>query len=88
MILIHPPRSYPQMKGVAKRYGTRWCHLGSTDPDDLEPLHQLAQRLGIARRHFQNEKRPHYDVRASQFERAIELGAVEVDIREFTRRTR
>lgn len=38
-----------------------WFHM-TTDQDDLSELHAMAQKIGIARRHFQNKAHfPHYD---------------------------
>jgi len=79
VVVIHPPVRYPRMGGVARRYGDRWCHMAAAPGHEAE-LHELAARLGIARRHFQSTARvPHYDVRGSQFARAVELGARPVD---------
>ena len=50
--------------------------------DTLEELHTMAQAIGIARRHFQDKPgKPHYDVCQQNKQKAIELGAIEVDDR-------
>lgn len=47
--------------------------------DDVDDLFDMADRLGLARRHFQNGSFPHFDVSAGYRERALRLGAVPVD---------
>jgi hypothetical protein len=47
--------------------------------DTLNELHDMADKLGIARRYFQDKKgRPHYDICKSSKSKAITLGAKEV----------
>ena len=54
----------------------RWAHLMA---DTLEELHEMAARLGIPRRAFQNKTSgAHYDVPSDLRERAIGLGAVAI----------
>jgi len=51
--------------------------------DTLEELHQMAQSVGVAKRHFQNkEGKPHYDICKQNKLKAIELGAIEVNDRQ------
>ena len=50
--------------------------------DTIPELHAMADRLGLHRRWFQNEKTPHYDVCQETRERALALGAIEIDRRE------
>lgn len=59
----------------------RWAHLVSDD--SLDELHEFAERLGIRRFSFQGD---HYDVPALVRERAIALGAEDVDSRVLLRR--
>lgn len=55
----------------------QWCHM-MTD-GDLSELHEFAKRIGLKRSWFQNKLRlPHYDLRPSMRERAIQAGAIEV----------
>ena len=56
------------------------CHMMSKD---LEALHAMADRIGIARKWFQNKKgrTPHYDICKSKRALALVFGAVEVDRR-------
>lgn len=59
--------------------GRRWCHLFS---EDLDALHDFAQRIGMQRRWFQKPPKaswPHYDITASKRRIALDLGAVEAD---------
>ena len=57
------------------------CHMIA---DTLNELHDMAEAIGIHRRHFQNKNRhhPHYDICRSKRELAIKLGAIELDCRE------
>jgi len=56
--------------------GRRWAHLMA---DTLDELHQMAERLEIPRRAFQNKTSgAHYDVPSELRERAIELGATAI----------
>lgn len=51
--------------------------------DSLDELHKMAQAIGLAKRHFQDKKgKPHYDICKHNKQKAIELGAIEVDDRE------
>jgi len=51
--------------------------------DTIEELHQMAQEVGVAKRHFQNKQgKPHYDICKQNKLKAIELGAIEVNDRE------
>lgn len=67
-------------------FGYRWWFHMTTDQDDLTELHTMAQKIGIARRHFQAKPHfPHYDGTGRTYElaeqrrqNAIALGAQEV----------
>ena len=61
--------------------GNYWCHL-VTDTD-LSELHEFAEQLGCRRVGFQGD---HYDIDVETRERAIELGATELDSRDLVRR--
>lgn len=50
--------------------------------DTAEELHAMADRIGVARRHFQGD---HYDVCMEKRAIAISLGAVAVTMRELAR---
>lgn len=55
----------------------KMAHLLSTD---LEELHQMADKIGVARKWFQSKaSTPHYDICLSKRKLALELGAVEAD---------
>ena len=57
-------------------------HMASPD---VEELHQMADKIGIARKWFQDNKNhvnPHYDVCKSKKMLAIRYGAIEVNDRE------
>ncbi len=54
--------------------------------DSLDELHEMADQLGINRKHFQDKpKRPHYDVCKSNKKKAIKLGAKEVSDKEIVK---
>lgn len=56
------------------------CHMVA---DTLEELHEMADRIGVARRWFQGDASwPHYDIALSKRKLAVEFGAVEVTRRE------
>lgn len=52
--------------------------------DSIEELHEMATKLGIDNKHFQNKPgKPHYDICKSKKELAIsQFGAIEVNDRE------
>ena len=52
------------------------CHMMA---DSLEELHQMADKIGINRKWFQNKPRfPHYDIAKSKRVLAVQHGAIEV----------
>lgn len=59
---------------------------------DLEELHQMADKIGIKRKWFQNKNEgtiyhdPHYDICKSKKELAIKHGAIEIDDRELIKK--
>lgn len=64
------------------RYGRMvMCHMIADTPEEL---HAMADRIGVARRWFQDPKTmnvsfPHYDIAKSKRELAVEAGAIECD---------
>jgi len=58
------------------------CHLlpANQGAAALEELHAFAAKLGMKRQWFQNKRWPHYDLVASRRARAVQLGAVEIDV--------
>lgn len=50
--------------------------------DTIDELHQMADAIGVSRRHFQNKKIPHYDICKTKRKHAIHLGAQEITTRE------
>lgn len=58
------------------------CHMASPD---LDELHAMADRIGVARKWFQDPRvlqkvsRPHYDIAKGKRDLAIKAGAVAVD---------
>ena len=79
----------------AQRFGNRWCHMW-TDGEDLEELHQFAERLFkpihplIVRSWFQGPPHhsPHYDITEKKRFRAVRLGAREITTAERLRMER
>jgi hypothetical protein len=70
----------PLMPWGWKMYGKEVdsCHMFSDQPD-LTDLHEMAIKIGLKLRYFQNKPgRPHYDLTKSRRDAAIEAGAVEV----------
>lgn len=56
------------------------CHMAA---DTLGELHAMADRIGVARRHFQNKPtHPHYDICKAKRALAVRAGAREVSSRE------
>lgn len=55
----------------------KMCHMLA---DTLEELHAMADRIGVARRHFQSDSSaPHYDICKAKRALAVKFGAVEID---------
>lgn len=52
-------------------------HMVSDDTtaEGIAELHAFAERLGVSRKHFQDGKRPHYDICQAKKKDAITLGA-------------
>lgn len=61
------------------------CHMTA---DTLEELHEMAARIGIRRKWFQNKSIPHYDICLSKRALAVKMGAVEETSRESVARIR
>lgn len=57
------------------------CHLFCDVADDLQTLHAFAWRLGLKREWFQRKAGglPHYDLTRTMREKAVRLGATELD---------
>jgi hypothetical protein len=71
---VDAARDYPD---AGLRF-TRFCHLLADTPEEL---HQMADRLGVPRRLFQQHAwRWHYDLPAHLREQAVACGAIEVDM--------
>lgn len=61
--------------------GMVMCHMFA---ERLEDLHAMADRIGVARRWFQNRPGfPHYDISKSKRRLAVQFGALEVDRQQF-----
>ncbi|TDE10379.1 DUF4031 domain-containing protein [Jiangella asiatica] len=75
MILIDPP-AWPA-------HGRLWSHLVSDH--SFDELHEFAARLGLPPRGFDGD---HYDIPASDYQRAVDAGALPVRSREIVARLR
>lgn len=71
-VYVDPPRH---------RFGRMiMCHMLADSPDELRAM---ADRIGVARRHFQaHASTPHYDICKSKRTAAVAAGAVEVSARQ------
>ena len=87
-VYVDAPRDYGALvNGHARRYGTRWSHLWA---DSEAELRAFVQRLGLAERWIQHAgtRRVHFDVTPPKRALAIELGAVQMEYREWLRERR
>jgi hypothetical protein len=89
MILVDELQDY-QMAHLPPRLRGLWCHMMSDDltPAGLDELHAMARRIGMRRAWFQGQKPryPHYDLRPSKRELALQHGAQAVESTELIRR--
>lgn len=53
--------------------------------DSVPELHAMADRIGVARKHFQDGRRPHYDVCMAKRKLALGFGAVPVTSKDLVR---
>lgn len=54
------------------------CHMFA---DTITELHDMADRIGVNRKWFQNHKTPHYDICLAKRKLVIQNGAIEIDRR-------
>lgn len=59
------------------------CHMVSDT--SIDQLHEMADKIGVDRKHFQKKSRPHYDVCKAKRALAISHGAKPVSGREVIR---
>jgi len=52
------------------------CHMLADSPAEL---HAMAERIGVARRHYQPRSTPHYDICKAMRAKAVAAGAIETD---------
>lgn len=57
----------------------KMCHMMA---DTREELFEMVDKIGVARKHFQNTKYPHFDICKSKRELAIQHGAIPVSGKE------
>lgn len=70
----------------ARKYPYRRMIMSHMAADTLEELHEMADRIGVNRKHFQDKPgKPHYDICQKMKQKAIEFGAKEVNDRELIR---
>jgi alkanesulfonate monooxygenase SsuD/methylene tetrahydromethanopterin reductase-like flavin-dependent oxidoreductase (luciferase family) len=64
------------LDNMARKFGRMiLCHMVA---DTVEELHQMAEKIGVNRRWFQEKSFPHYDVCLSKAALAVSLGAKDV----------
>jgi Protein of unknown function (DUF4031) len=64
-------------------------HMSHMIADTLPELHEMADKIGVARKWFQDKaSTPHYDVSKGKRELAIKFGAIPVDRKELVRKIR
>lgn len=51
------------------------CHMVA---DTLDELHDMADIIGISRRHFQDKRIPHYDICMAKRRLAVDHDAIEI----------
>ena len=61
------------------------CHLIA---DSVEELHEFAAQVGLHRSWFQDHNIPHYDLTTGMRYKAIRLGAVSINVKDFIKLTR
>lgn len=63
------------------------CHLSTFPPtsDNIEALHNFAEKIGLKRAYFQQNSWPHYDLTSKKRIQAIENGAIEITNEAFAR---
>jgi hypothetical protein len=67
-----------------KGFTEHWCHMMADTPEEL---HAMADKIGLARRWFQDKPRfPHYDLRPSKRILAVNFGAEEISAKEMVTR--
>jgi len=65
---------------------TQACHLIA---DSVSELHEFADRLGLKRSWFQKESsHPHYDLTRNMRNKAVKLGAIELEGLELAKKMR
>lgn len=55
------------------------CHMVA---DTLEELHEMADKIGVNRKWFQNKRMHHYDICKSKRKLAVKYGAKEITTKE------
>lgn len=56
----------------------KMCHMMA---DTIEELHQMADKIGVDRKHFQPTSTPHYDICQTKRMLAVNNGAIVIDRR-------
>ena len=87
-VYVDQIRDYGGMvKGQARRYGTRWCHMWA---DSEEELRVFAVKIGMRTPWIQHPmtKRVHFDLVPRRRELAIQCGAIEKEVRDWLREQR
>lgn len=56
------------------------CHLLV---DNVEDLHEMAAKVGVRHKWFQNKRYPHYDICKAKRALAVKFGAIEIGREQF-----
>jgi hypothetical protein len=72
---LYKGKDASQAARVGSKNDHQWCHLFA-DESDCQELHAFALRCGLKRIWFQGN---HYDLTPLRREKAVKLGAIEVD---------
>jgi hypothetical protein len=69
------------LKPCPRSKSWRWNHSAHLLADTEEELHAFAARIGLRREWYQPTSTPHYDLTAARRQKAVALGAEEIDRR-------
>ena len=84
-VYVDPLFTMQPRTAQARSHGDRWCHMQVGKDDELEELHQMAEKIGLKRSYFQeHDIYPHYALTPSKRSLAVKHGAIELTDRRRT----